>query len=218
MVSARKFAFRMGDAFPANDVVARWVSGLSRILNQLITVNKQLYDIWHDRPESKGEAIYFFGLVLGHYREATNFDRKYSVVLEVQNFIESLPLAAKEDYRLFRESFDPWEGSLVQSILKDVRNDVFHPGSDEDIQEALRETADLQSSITVGSVVAELRMDFADEVNTQMVFRHLGNVEEQLRSSIQVIGGPVFALIRFAQRAADTYLAQLPDGVVTHSD
>ena len=81
----------------------------------------------------------------------------------------------------------------------------------EEILEALKEAAEIDSYIEYGDTFGSVRFRFADEVGVQWLPDDPAPALEKLRES-------VLALSRFVQRAGQVYMESRPDGTFKFDD
>lgn len=213
-----RLRFKMGEAFPADSVVARWIALLSVLLNDLILANERLVDAL-DRSGSRPsvEGIYFFRLACSHFREAAKFLDNGHQQPQVKAFIEGLTSDAQRDYDIVRSTFAPWQGSFVEATVRAIRDTFFHypPLDSIEFETALRELAGGETEVLLGGTrTGDIRAVFADEVGVRLAFGHLGE-GINLKEAIARLWKTITALLRFTRAALLTYLSKLPPGAVT---
>src|SRR3954470_20327878 len=88
-----RFEFKIGDAFPDRDPIARYVMRLSTALGDLRIAGE--YAVRADQPEH--ERLYFIRLFSAHMREAVLLlDPSSGVVPTLEAFIAALPADARD--------------------------------------------------------------------------------------------------------------------------
>jgi hypothetical protein len=205
--------FEIGEAFPADDPVARWLTALSISHNDIRHGNLRLVE--PDQPAH--EAIYYFRLVASHFKEiAEDLDQAYADWPEVKQFVDGLPTDALADFRTVLEV-----ASNLEVDLGRLRNTSFHyPQLDkrkaakgrEKLQQAMQNAAGLSSRITVGPRFGDVRLDFADEVVVQFI-----GEDDVARPLMHQLQQGVLAFWRFCHHALDAYLRALPSANLTVS-
>lgn len=203
--------FKIGEAFPSSDPVARWLTALAMSHNDVRHGNLELIET---AEADAATRLYYLRLVAGHFYEiAADLKRDLEEWKEVRAFIDGLPEEARYDLDLVIERADE-----LDRRLGIVRNSAFHylelnrrdaAKGREKLQRALDAAAELTGRATVGGDFRDIRFDFADEVLVQL----LGE-DEELHGLIEGLQEGVVAIWRFAQAAFKRYLNELPPGVI----
>jgi predicted RNase H-like HicB family nuclease len=213
-----KYRFRIGNAYPGNQSVAVWITGIGMILNDLVLANGSLNDAFEAAGEGVSpEGLYFFRVVASHYREACKFLQIGEKDPDISAFVRTLSPEAQALAAKVRQSSTPWRGSFVETKLKRTRDFVFHylGLTGGEIQAALEELKDTESSVAVtAQTLRGMRMLWADEVANYLAFGHLGGAEG-FRQVVNELRELVLALIGFSHRAIGAYLESLPSGTIT---
>src|SRR5687768_10424096 len=77
--------FRIGDAFPADDPVARWITALAMSHNDIRHGNLRMID--PGTPDH--ERLYYLRLVASHFKEiADDLSQAYDTWPEVRTFVD----------------------------------------------------------------------------------------------------------------------------------
>jgi hypothetical protein len=208
-----KVEFRIGDAFPADDPVARWLTALAISHNDIRHGTIRLM-----QPDLQShEGVYYFRLIASHFKEiAEDLDNSYAEWDEVTAFVDRLPQEARDDFAAVLDT-----ASELEADLGKLRNTLFHyPELDkrkaakgrEKLQQAMRDAADLTGTITTGSKFGAGRFDYADEVIVQFIGEN--DVAVPLMEKLQAGS---FSLWRFAHHAIAAWMEALEPGVVTIS-
>jgi hypothetical protein len=216
-----EFEFRIGDAFPEDNPVARYLTVLAMMHNDwkrtMAAMNESL-----EKPQSIGERVFRFRQLIGYAHEAVEFlDASKSRYQEIGHFLASLGDAARSQYeKVFSslEGFERW--------LNGQRDITFHypamlreryQAGDEAVANALRDAADDISSATLGPKYADVRFDFADAVAIWLLGFDLANRpedREELRRLTVALREAQWALGEFVQHAVGEYLSRRPPGAV----
>jgi hypothetical protein len=213
--------FEMSAAFPANSTLAGWIAGITMIANDLIHSNVILVNAMDSQDAAiSSDSIYYFWLSCAQYREAADFLRESSRIPEVSSFVGQLSPDAHQRLTEITASFTPWDGSIVNTVMRPLRNKLFHyPKPDSQVwRKALEGVAAQRSGVRIigEEKIGNVRAVFADEIRAQLLGDYLGtNDHAQLRETIAQISKLVSCLVAFAHEALTTYLLQLPPGVVT---
>lgn len=207
----------MGDAFPANDPIARWVMNLSIALGDLRIVAK--YATREEQPDH--ERIYFVRIFASHLREVSKLlVLNYRDRADVREFVASLPQAAQdardEAERMLNGAHTLRPNAVLWEDMKRVRDDTFHYASDEASQERLRgalKAVENMDGVYVLDDEGWLRADFADLVtaNRMHPFEEDDSlpVTRELHEAIVALNGPV---AKFISHAEHSYLlSRVPD-------
>jgi hypothetical protein len=202
----RGIAFMIGDAFPADDAIARWATVLAMAANDAVYINVRMIE--GDLPPEL--MVYYFRLVASHFIEAVEWIRKTRRTWpEVDEFIRSLDRdsQARCDRLLaFADKAHPLYETLRRSRNTLFHYPLMHPEREkagaEELANALNEAKELQGWIEHGEPYASFRATFADTVALQI----LSTSEEETAALADQLKGPVFELVKFT---TDVLLAQL---------
>lgn len=177
-----RIEFKVGEAFPHDDPVARWVATLSIIANDLARVNRRLYEIMQLGSEVERQgSVYWTLLAASHLREAIKFlDPDYCALTdapEVKAFMERRADETRERLEAIRDEFTPWKGSWPHQLTKPTRDRLFHYASDkkssedygEEVGSALHEMRDEDSHIDIGGRNLDWQSWFGTEVRLNWV-------------------------------------------------
>lgn len=218
MADGQIIRFKIGEGFPADDQLARWMTVYAMALNDLLLVNR-----WRvPRLEGKvatepHETFHLDRLAAAHLFEAATFLRKSDRRLKVvRDFVAKLDEEeARAAYADLLEIGDGGQGKFAKQ-LKHARNMVFHyqalvTGKGEEherLKQAMRGHADdeLELGIERGKVedipppITGFRSHFADDIATEMLLPEdageemssfLGNVAEH-SAKLMIFGKPAF--------------------------
>src|SRR4051794_36573829 len=208
--------FKVGAAFPADEPVARFVTGLAMICNDWLrfmgdfAILSEASNVDGD-DEAAARHVAIFRLQAALLHEAATFattaQRKFP---EIARFVDELDETARSDFLRLAgvldktsDVFGPW--------LKAHRDTTFHyPELDpqkarngrEEMSRALAKAAAIESEIAeVDGAFGTIRFHFADQVGAQL----LPNVQDGW--VLDAFGSAGEALTRFAQLAVNAYLA-----------
>lgn len=216
-----KVTFKIGEGFPADDPVARFITVLAMISNDwLRSINDLLALEDSTAPDAGGRRVALFRQQAALYHEAASFiqtaKRRFP---QVEKFLDTLPEEAKGEFDQVVGGVDPASPHYHGDWLADHRNVTFHypemhpekaKHGQEEITEALRSAADIESFIEAGDHFGSVRFGFADEVAVQWLpdTPDRDAILEDLREA-------VLALSRFVQRATQSYIESRPVGTFT---
>jgi transcriptional regulator with XRE-family HTH domain len=206
----RGIGFKIGNAFPADSTVARWVTALAMGANYSVYLNVRLVE--GDLPPEAN--LYYFRLIAGHFLEAAKWLRATRKRLsEVDEFIAGLTAEDQERYEniaAFASQKHP-----LHKRLKESRSTHFHfpeinvnkeAAGLEELANAMREAASLEGWIEDGKDYASFRAAFADEVAVQF----LATNDKETAEILSALHGPVFELVEFTTAVLLAYLKTLP--------
>lgn len=203
---ARKAVFRIGDVYPADDVVSEWLSTVSMAANDLITVHVLM-------AETEDESLrwYFFRAAVGHFYEVAKHLDETENVPEIKTFVESLPQPAREAHARVLALFRPQKAQI-----SNLRNSIFHypsmmnpqqPGTlraSRSLRAILRLAANHVSHVRLGRL-KDARMVFADELTVGLAVRSVGTTQNLERLQETVREG-VQAFMRFMNPALEEHV------------
>jgi hypothetical protein len=211
--------FKIGDAFPADDPVARFITGLAMISNDWLRAVEDMFKLSGDTPEEIGRRVSLFRRQAALVHEAATFiNDAQRMFAEVASFIDQLEAKARDDCACVIGAVDSSSPHYLGEWLEDHRNvthhyPTMHPEAAkhgrEEMANALADAADIESTIDSGRYFGEARFRYADEVGVQLLPR----LEEP--SWVEGLRDTAMALADFAQRAAQAYLEARPTGTFT---
>ena len=211
--------FKIGDGFPARDPVARFITGLAMISNDLLRALEDMLSLEGDTPEEIGRRVSLFRRQAAAVQEAVTFiDDARRMFPEVSSFINGLDGKARSGCEHVIGAVDFGSPHYLGKWLEDHRNVThhypkMHPAAaqhdEEEMANALAEAADIESTIDSGKKFGDARFRFADEVGVQL----LPPLDDP--SWMEKLRDTSMALADFAQRAAQAYLESRPDGTFT---
>lgn len=217
MADGQIISFKIGEGFPADDQLARWMTVYAMALNDLLLINRWLI------PKLQGEVVaephetFHLGrLAAAHLFEAATFLRKSDKRLAVvRDFVAKLDEEPRAAYADLLGVGDGGQGKFAKQ-LKHARNMVFHyqallTGQGEEherLKQAMRGHADdeREQGIERGKVedipppLTGFRSIFADDIATEMFLPEdteqemssfLGNVAEH-SAKLMIFGKPAF--------------------------
>jgi hypothetical protein len=200
--------FRMGDVFPPDDPVARFVVTVAMFANDLFRSTRMFGQLGEDVHEARGRRLMLVRYQASVFYEISLFIADARRVPPVAEFIDSLPDEAATDAARMTEStreLDPW--------LRTHRNVTFHypemhpdritAGRDE-VMDALTKAADEVSHIQTIEAGEGAGFPFADEVVVQLL-------PDALREATSVLTSGVIAATSFSMAAARAYISAQPE-------
>lgn len=202
-------SFRIGEVVPAGDPLARFVTVLAMISNEWHR-SMYLMNLTTEDPDGRGIRLLLTRQQAASYLEATSWisdSRKRFT--EIETFIAALDAEALGHYDRVMAALDS-ESPHFLEWLEGHRNvtahfpklhPLSHQHGDEEITNALTDSAGITGTITVGETHATVRFGFADEVAVQLLPDIVKNPEE-----IKKLSGARIALGFFAHATIDAYL------------
>lgn len=127
MADGQIVRFKIGEAFPANDQLARWMTVLAMALNDLLIVNALVMPRLEEKiPAEAGETFYLGRVAAAHLFEAATFLRKSDRIPAIKKFVAGLDDGEAE--AAYRELIEIGEGGggKFAMQLKHARNKSFH--------------------------------------------------------------------------------------------
>lgn len=206
----KSVSFRIGDAFPAEDPVARFVTVVAMMSNDWLRLMAITEAAEADSADVSGVHLLSFRQQAALYHEAAKFLAESRARFpEVDAFILSLDATAQDAYERVVGGRDPKSPHFLGKWLVDQRNVTFHyprmrreaaAHGDEELTDALTRVADLNGRIIEGKTLADLRFLFADEVVVQ--WTPTGGDE----AAFEALARSVMALGQFGWAAMVAYL------------
>jgi hypothetical protein len=212
--------FKIGEAFPADDQLARWMTVCAMAINDLLLVNRWLVPKLKDEvPSEPGEIFYLGRLAAANLFEAATFLRKSDRQLApVKEFVATLGEEGQEAYQDLLLIGDGGEGEFYER-LKHARNGVFHyqalvlgEGEDfESLKRAMNAHAEHENENEIeGGEIQDLppaitgfRANFADDIAAEMMLPE--STEEEFPSFIGNVSEHSAKLMIFVRAALNKY-------------
>jgi hypothetical protein len=211
---------KIGEAFPAIDPVARFVTVLAMVSNDANRSIDELLDVEDGPPDSGARRMMLFRQQASFFFEAATFiGEASSRFTEVRDFIAGLPQEARGECAQVVGGIDPSSTHYVGDWLRDHRNVTFHYSEmhpekaahgKEEITKALEDAAELPGTVYGSDELGGVRFWFADEVVAQWL-----PPDESKPATIITLREALMALVRFTQRAFAAYQSRRPSGTFT---
>jgi hypothetical protein len=149
----RGIGFRLGDAFPADDPIARWATVLGMATNHTIYINVRIIE--GDLPPELD--LYYFRLLAAHFFEAAEWLKVTRETWpEVDEIIKSLDSKSQDRYARivsYASQKHPLHERLRRSRVTLFHYPVMHPGRAdagvEELANAMRQAADIRDGSRV---------------------------------------------------------------------
>lgn len=220
--------FRIGEAFPAEEPLARWMTVCAMALNDLLLINRWLFPkLKGEEPAEAYEITYLGRLGAANLFEAATFlrrsDRRVAIVRELVAGLDNEPRAA---YAELLEIGDGGRGEFYAQ-LKHARNTVFHyhqliQGQGEEYEHLKLAMAghaadEEEQGIRRGKIedvpppITGFRSIFADDVATEMMLP--GNTDVELRPFLGELSTHIVSFMVFVKAAFNAYTLTRPEGV-----
>lgn len=169
-------AIRISEAFPIEDIVARWIMGLAVIHNDFIFLKRQLFMKSRDISELVSEAPSNFKFLVSSLREAIFYLQESEKHPAIKNYIGSLPTHLLELYGRLTPLFTSGNKADLLQRLTNIRNITYHfskPHRNE-IVEALK---GIQDEIIFYENSDE-RFLYAEYIRNSIIIHSLFSLEE----------------------------------------
>jgi hypothetical protein len=201
-------SFKIGEAFPADDPVARFVTVVAMISNDWLRLFGEMTAVRGDDPEAHARLTLNYRLQAALHYEAADFLRTArSNFPEVGAFINALPPAARLEFDEIVGGIDPESKQYHGRWLKENRNQIFHYSElnqRKAVGKALIAAAEKSGSISyITDELGSVRFWFADEVAIEWL-----SDATQDEDRMEMLKEAVLATMRFAQRGMSVYLGQ----------
>jgi len=164
-----RYTFQIGDVFPANDAVARFVTGLGMIVNDWHRSMKFMNDSLEAPADGEGVRMMLFRQQVAYLHEAAKFvaDARHHNA-DVESFVASLDAAARSQLDTAMATaaeLDPWlEGHRNVTFHYPKVVQAAHEHDDEELGTALAAAASEEGTITAEGPAGAVRFEFADVV------------------------------------------------------
>lgn len=207
----KHYEFTIGDVFPVDDPVARWLVTISVGMNDVLLANKKFI-----ASKLGYEYIYFFRLASTHLWELAKFiSQTYGAWEEIRTFVDGLSEEAREHFGAIAQIAATGDLSTVGTELVQIR-DLFGHYQEMDLQKqarprdpitkALRELADKTGDIDLGDdTVGGVRLGYADAVVAGTVLRLMPEEDDKKRI-LESLANGAGNVVLFVQMALGTWL------------
>jgi hypothetical protein len=158
--------FTIGDAFPASDPVAEFVTLLAMMSNDTLRLLSRVPfpgGYYFDAPELRIVSLRVQAALQHEAAEAIRTTRAFSQ--DVRDFLNSLPSAARNDLEFVIRD-EPGGFSAPDPAGPDLGEERAYGG---DVASALAAAAGIEGAITSQGPDEILRFDFADEIAERML-------------------------------------------------
>jgi hypothetical protein len=200
-MAGRRYGFRIGDVFDAEDPIARWLIVLSMGLNDVVYVTKRLTEqLQGDAPPYAN--IYEIRLAALHFWELSKFLREsIGSSAEIRAFVDALPQQARDDLDAALASTDTANPHGFKGNFGSARDQFSHYAEVDNklLRRALKAVADHESELNVGEQFGDFRAGYADEVAGQLFFSVPGEDVTDLKTFVEQLRDGSAALMRFVQ-------------------
>jgi hypothetical protein len=218
--------FKIGEAFPADDPLARWMTVCAMAANDLLLVNRWLIPkLKEEEPSEPYESTYLGRLAAAHLFEAATFLKKSDKRLPaVHGLVAGLSDDAQVAYAELLAIGDGGSGKFYGQ-LKHARNMVFHyqaliQGESEDYEHlklamAGHATDEEEQGIQRGKIedipppITGFRSFFADDVATEMLLP--GDTEKDFGTFVGTLAEHIGRYMVFLKAAFNAYTHTRPE-------
>ncbi len=214
-----RYVFKIGEAFPAEDEVARFAVALAMMSNDVLRSFAQLDDKASDPEEMAVQTWLFRQQAALYYESATFIADSARMFPKIAAFLSGLPQEARDELGQIVGGIDPHSPHYVGKWVAEHRNVTFHYSQmhpekaargAERLKQALEAAAPLEGDLTHGEILGSIRFGFADQVA-----RHWVPAETETDTIIR-LREALLALVPFAQRALTAYIQMLPSSAYRH--
>ena len=220
MADGQIIRFKVSEAFPADDQLARWMTVCTMAFNDLLVVNALLFPRLKEEIVSGPDEIVYLGRVAAaHLFEAATFLRKSDRIPAIQEFIADFDdEAAQAAYRELLEIGDGGSGEFYER-LKHARNKSFHyqelfvgdHEQHESVRKALAayaqdeaEDPDKRGQISdIPPPLTGFRADFAYDIASEMTLPE--DTETEYPEFVRAVSNHIAKFAAFAKEALNTY-------------
>jgi hypothetical protein len=205
--------FRIGDAFPADQAVARFVVVLMMALNDLLPLNERLTEETDDALPPH-ERLYLARLVASHLFElATFLEEVPGRFQEIDAFLAGLLEEAQEQRRTIIAVAKGQRGEFADQLER-LRNHFFHYArllsaapEQEELLKALAEHANRRGEIRIGKLFKDFRARFADDIAAELTL-----TDEDAEPFVAELAELSTACMNFAYAVIGAYTDSRPEG------
>lgn len=159
--------FKIGDAFPADDPVARFITGLAMISNDSLRSFEDMFGLEGDSPEEIGRRVSLFRRQTALIHEAATFITDARRMFpEVATFVAGLESEARDGCERVIGGVDRGSAHYLGDWLEGHRNVTHHypkmhqaaaQHGKEEMANALADAADFKSTIESGQRFGDAR-------------------------------------------------------------
>lgn len=212
--------FKIGEAFPPDDRLARWVVTCSMALNDLLLVNRWLIPRLEGKEPSDGyEQLYLARLASLHLFEISTFLRQANRFPEVHEFVGQLEPETQNAYRALLNIAKGASGEFANQV-EHARNYFSHYAEllpdDAAVHEHLRQAIKVHADEgSVGQIldttppITGFRALFADDIAAELTFPD--SDKEELEKFVGELSEHIAQFLIFVRAALPRYAAKLPD-------
>jgi hypothetical protein len=212
--------FQFGAALPAEEILARWITGCSMAMNDILLANRWLVPMLEDDGIGEPyERLYLARLGGSHLFEAANFLCRGDRFLPIRELVATLPDNAQAAYQALLLIGKGGQGEFA-SRIEDARNSFSHYGkllpddkaAYDPLYQALKahgEDGTLGRILDTTPPITGFRALFADDVAAELTFS--GDDKEATDNFVEQIGQHMALYLEFCRAALPAYIARLPE-------
>lgn len=227
MADGQIVRFKIGEAFPADDLLARWMTVCAMGMNDLLVVNQLLIPRLKDEiPSGPGEIFYLGRVAAGHLFEVATFLRKSDRIPAISEFVAGLD--NNEAQAAYGELLQIGEGGngKFHEQLKHARNKSFHYQElfrgDREEREPVKQAlaAHAQEELESGSARGEIqdipplltgfRANFAYDIASEMLLPE--DTDQKFGPFIANVSKHIASFTIFMKAALNAYTETKPAG------
>lgn len=209
----------IGGAFPAEDPVARFVTVIAMMSNDVLRLLDLLINVDDADGDAGGLRVMLFRYQAALLHEAAAFITSARTWFPaIDAFVAGLPEDGRAAYEQVAGATDPRAPQHLEGWVEAHRNVTFHypemhpdkaAHGEEELMNALADAAGLESYIVVDRRVGDVRFAFADEVATQLL------PKEMPPDRVAVLREAVLAVNAFAMSVMQAHISRMPAGTFT---
>jgi hypothetical protein len=205
--------FRIGDAFPADQPIARFVVVFLLALNDLLPRNERLTEERDDKLPPH-ERVYLARLVGSHLFElATFLDEAPHQFQEIDRFLDGLPQEAQQQRQTLVAVAKGKPGGFAEKLER-LRNNFTHyprligaAPEREELSKALVEHAGREGEIRVGELFKDFRAHFAYDIAAELTL-----ADEDAEPFVREMAELSAEAMNFAYFVIGAYTGGMPEG------
>jgi hypothetical protein len=208
--------FKDGDAFPAEEPLARWLTVCAMALNDLLLVNRWLVPrLSGEIDASGGETVYLGRLAASHFFEVAKFLEKSDAVDDIRQFVSGLDPDVQGAYEKVKAAGSSNTSGFAKDLAR-ARNQFFHysellPQAEdyERLKVAMEGHAESIGEIRErGPVVEGFRASFADDIAVELSFPES---EVDLPGFVAMLADHIAAYLQFGFGALPAWIRSRAD-------
>jgi hypothetical protein len=209
--------FDIGEAFPPDDPLARFVTVLGMISNDANRSIDEMAAIQDGEVDAPARRVMLFRQQASAFYEAALFIGESTRLFdEINDFVCGLPQDVQDDCTRVADGIKPGSPHYIGDWLAKHRNVTFHYSEmhpykaahgQEEIKQALEAAAHLEGGVYFSDELGSVRFWFADTAARQWL-----PPDDAYAPTVIALREAILSLVRFTQRAFVAYTASRPPG------